>query len=103
MSIYKVQIATDRGDNRPHWMVQDSDDNITWGNEVHQVGDAVIFELKLVRAAALQMMRTEVLDKPMLSSWQQVIDYCRAAMGYETREQFRILFLDKKNKGSSTN
>jgi DNA repair protein RadC len=66
--------------------------------EVHQVGDAVIFELKLVRAAALQMMRTEVLDKPMLSSWQQVIDYCRAAMGYETREQFRILFLDKKNK-----
>jgi DNA repair protein RadC len=66
--------------------------------EVHQVGDAVIFELKLVRAAALQLMRTEVLDKPILSSWQQVIDYCHAAMGYETREQFRILFLDKKNK-----
>jgi hypothetical protein len=41
MSIYKVQIATDRGDNRPHWMVQDSDDNITWGNEVHQVGDSL--------------------------------------------------------------
>lgn len=66
--------------------------------EVPQVGDAVVFELKLVRASALQMMRTEVLDKPVLSSWQQVIDYCRAAMGYETREQFRILFLDKKNK-----
>ena len=66
--------------------------------EINQVGDAVIFELKLVRAAALQLMRTEVLDKPILSSWPQVIDYCHAAMGYESREQFRILFLDKKNK-----
>jgi len=66
--------------------------------EVDQVGEAVIFELKLVRAAALHMMREEIIDKPILSSWQQVIDYCHAAMGYETREQFRILFLDKKNK-----
>lgn len=66
--------------------------------EVNQVGDAVIFELKLVRAAALHLMRTEILDKPVLSSWQQVLDYCHAAMGYEAREQFRILFLDKKNK-----
>lgn len=66
--------------------------------EVKQVGDSVIFELKLVRAAALELMRTEVLDKPILSSWQQVLDYCHAVMSYETREQFRILFLDKKNK-----
>lgn len=66
--------------------------------EVDQVGDAVVFEIKLVRAAAVRMMRVEVIDKPILSSWQQVLDYCRAAMGYETREQFRILFLDKKNK-----
>lgn len=66
--------------------------------EIHQVGDAVIFEFELVRATALQLMRTEVLDKPIMSSWQQVIDYCHAAMGYESREQFRILFLDKKNK-----
>ena len=66
--------------------------------EVNLVGDAVIFELKLVRAAALELMRTEFIDKPILSSWQQVIDYCHAAMGYEAREQFRILFLDKKNK-----
>lgn len=66
--------------------------------EVSQVGDAVVFELKLVRAASLQMMREEVIDKPILSSWAQVLDYCRASMGYETREQFRILFLDKKNK-----
>ncbi len=66
--------------------------------EVNLVGDAVVFELKLLRAAALELMRTEIIDKPILSSWQQAIDYCHAAMGYESREQFRILFLDKKNK-----
>lgn len=66
--------------------------------EVPEVGNAVVFELKLVRAAALELMREEIMDQPVLSSWQQVIDYCRVAMGYETREQFRILFLDKKNK-----
>lgn len=66
--------------------------------EVNGVGDAVVFELKLVRAASLRLMRAEIIDKPVLSSWQQVIDYCHAVMAYETREQFRILFLDKKNK-----
>jgi DNA repair protein RadC len=66
--------------------------------EVKDVGDAVITELKLVRAAALRLMRGEVMDRPVLSSWSRVLDYCRAAMGFEAREQFRILFLDKKNR-----
>ncbi len=66
--------------------------------EVNGVGDAVVFELKLVRAASLRLMRAEIIDKPVLSSWQQVVDYCHAVMAYETREQFRILFLDKRNK-----
>ena len=66
--------------------------------EVTDVGDAVVTELKLVRAAALRLLRRDVIDKPVLSSWQQVLEYCRAAMGFEAREQFRILFLDKKNR-----
>jgi DNA repair protein RadC len=65
--------------------------------EVKDVGDAVIAELKLVRAAALRLMRSELVERPVLSSWAQVLHYCRAAMGFEAREQFRILFLDKKN------
>ncbi|MGI9383663.1 MAG: RadC family protein [Methyloligellaceae bacterium] len=65
--------------------------------EVKGVGDAVITELKLVRAAALRTVRGEILDRPALGSWQTVLDYCRAAMGFETKEQFRILFLDKRN------
>lgn len=66
--------------------------------EVREVGEAVITELKVIRAAAHQPQRGEILRKPALSSWNQVLEYCRAAMGFEAREQFRILFLDKRNQ-----
>jgi DNA repair protein RadC len=66
--------------------------------EVPGIGEAAITELKLVRAAAVRLMRGEVLERPVLSSWSQVLDYCRASMGLETKEQFRILFLDKRNQ-----
>lgn len=66
--------------------------------EVPGLGDAAVTEIKLVRAAALRLMRGEVLERPLLTSWQQVLDYCRAAMGFEAKEQFRILFLDKRNQ-----
>jgi DNA repair protein RadC len=65
--------------------------------EIPGIGDAVATDLKVVRAAGLRMARGEVKKKPVLGSWSQVIDYCRSAMAFETREQFRILFLDKKN------
>lgn len=66
--------------------------------EVKGVGTAAIVELKLIKAAALRLMRTSILEKPVLSSWNDVIDYCHAAMAKEETEQFRILFLDKKNR-----
>ncbi|MEE8253185.1 MAG: DNA repair protein RadC [Hyphomicrobium sp.] len=65
--------------------------------EIEGAGDAVVTELKLVRAAALRLTRSEIMERPALSSWAQVLDYLRAAQGFEHREQFRILFLDKKN------
>jgi hypothetical protein len=46
--------------------------------EIPGGGEAAVTELKLVRAAALRLMRGEVLDRPVLSSWAQVLDYCRA-------------------------
>ncbi|MBH0236948.1 RadC family protein [Methylobrevis albus] len=61
------------------------------------VGDAVVTDLKLVHVAAQRMIRGEMRGRPVLSSWSTVIDYCRAAMAFEEKEQFRILFLDKKN------
>jgi DNA repair protein RadC len=66
--------------------------------EVPGIGEAAITELKLVRAAAVRLMRGEVFERPVLSSWSQVLDYCRASIGFEAREQFRILFLDKRNQ-----
>jgi len=66
--------------------------------EVKGVGDAAVMQLKLMRAGALRMMRGGVMQRPVLTSWTAVLDYCRAAMGFEAREQFRILFLDKKNR-----
>lgn len=65
--------------------------------EVEFVKDAAITEIKLVQAAALRLMKGRVINKPALSSWSALIDYIRAAMAYETKEQFRILFLDRKN------
>ena len=66
--------------------------------EVPGIGEAAITELRLVRAAALRLVRGEVLERPVLSSWAQVLDYCRASMGFASKEQFRILFLDKRNQ-----
>jgi DNA repair protein RadC len=66
--------------------------------EVEGVGDAAVMQLKLVRAGALRLMQGTIMQRPVLSTWTAVLDYCRAAMGFETREQFRILFLDKKNR-----
>ncbi len=66
--------------------------------EVPGLGEAAVTEIKLVRAAALRLMRGEVFERPVLASWSQVLDYCRASMGFENKEQFRILFLDKRNQ-----
>ena len=65
--------------------------------EVKGIGPAVAFDLKLVATAAERMLQSQIRGRQVLSSWSQVIDYCRAAMAFEPREQFRILFLDKKN------
>jgi DNA repair protein RadC len=66
--------------------------------EVKGTGEAVITELKLVRAAALRLMKSEITSAPLLSSWQQVLDYLQAAQGFAHREVFRVLFLDKRNR-----
>lgn len=65
--------------------------------EVPGIGDAVVTELKLMEAAAQRYARGQVNERQVLSSWDAVLDYCRASMAFDTREQFRILFLDKRN------
>jgi DNA repair protein RadC len=66
--------------------------------EVKGVGEAVATELKIVHAAAMRLMKGQVINRPALSSWNAIIEYIRAAMVFDDIERFRVLFLDKKNQ-----
>ncbi|WP_173932214.1 DNA repair protein RadC [Chelativorans sp. Marseille-P2723] len=65
--------------------------------EIPGIGETAARDIKLVAALTQRMLKSEIRGRHVLSSWTQVLDYCRAVMAYEDREQFRILFLDKKN------
>lgn len=65
--------------------------------QVDGVGEAVVLELKLLGAAACRMARSRVLHQPVLSGWDALLDYCHTAMAHLDTEQFRVLFLDRKN------
>lgn len=65
--------------------------------EVNGIGETVALDLKLISAVAQRMLKSEIRNKTLLGSWSSVIQYCHAAMAHEPREQFRILFLDKRN------
>jgi len=64
---------------------------------VKGIGDAVITELKIIEAAAQRLARAKVLNKHVISSWDALIDYCHTSMAHRETEQFRVLFLDRKN------
>ena len=64
---------------------------------VRGVGAAVATELKVIEAAAHRLARARVINRPVLSSWDALLDYCRTALSHKDLEQFRILYLDRKN------
>jgi DNA repair protein RadC len=66
--------------------------------EIKGVGDRTITELKLIAAAASRIAKGELKQRTALSSWNDVIDYCRTSMAFADKEAFRILFLDKRNQ-----
>ncbi|HVI34011.1 RadC family protein [Phenylobacterium sp.] len=65
---------------------------------VKGVGEAVALDLKLLHEAALRMGREQVARRPVISSWSALLAYVKTALAHEAREQFRVLFLDKKNQ-----
>ena len=65
--------------------------------EIDGVSDATVTELKIVRAAAVKLTQARVMNRAVISSWRDLVAYCRAAMADEKTEIFRILFLDRKN------
>lgn len=58
---------------------------------------AAVKQLKLVEAAAIRITKAKVINRPALSSWSALLDYCMAAMGRDQVEQFRVFYLDRKN------
>ncbi len=65
---------------------------------VDDMGDAKIAVLQVVREAAIRLAREDLRDRPLLASWDRLVDYCRMTLGHEAVEQFRVLFLDRKNR-----
>ncbi|WP_316290544.1 RadC family protein [Aestuariicoccus sp. MJ-SS9] len=65
--------------------------------ETPGVGDAVVTELKIIEAAAHRLSRARVLRKEVISSWDALVDYCHTTMAHRETEQFRVLYLDRKN------
>jgi DNA repair protein RadC len=61
------------------------------------IGDVALVTLKAIHAAATRLARTRLTDKTVIGSWQALLDYCTIALAREPVEQFRVLFLDRKN------
>ncbi len=61
------------------------------------LGEAAVCMLKTAQATAERLLQEQVMNKPVLSSWQMLMDYCRASMAYHGVEQFRVLYLNRKN------
>ncbi len=59
--------------------------------------EKVFLQLRIVEAFAHRMSRSRVLDRQVMSSWDDIVAYCRLKMAYLTTESFRVLFLDRKN------
>ena len=68
-------------------------------SQVKGLGETSIAHIKVIQAVAARFGRDRIDgEQPILASWSQLIDYCRSQMAFESIEQFRILFLDKKNR-----
>jgi DNA repair protein RadC len=65
---------------------------------VEGLGEAGAASLKAVQAAALRLLRSEVIDQPVLTNWDRLMAYLNAELSRERIEQFRVLFLDKRNR-----
>ena len=66
--------------------------------EIEGCGEAVIAALKATREAGLRLLRARVMERQAVSSWQELLDYCRASMSHQPIEEFRVLFLDRRNR-----
>jgi DNA repair protein RadC len=62
------------------------------------LGTHSVAAIKLVQAAAVRLARAEVMEQPVLNNWDRLMDYLTAVLAREKVEQFRVLFLDPRNR-----
>ncbi len=65
--------------------------------EVHGAGPSVVEQLKIMEAVGHRMARARVIHRPVLSSWDALLDYLKTALSHQDRERFRVLYLDRRN------
>ena len=66
--------------------------------EVKGAGPSVAQDLKIAQAIIERASKSELAKRTLITSWSQLLNYCRLSMAHEPREQFRVLFLDSKNQ-----
>ena len=62
------------------------------------ISETTAIGIKTIQAAGLRLLKQNIMERPILNSWQRLIEYVEAAMANETKEHFRIIFLNKKNE-----
>ena len=67
-------------------------------SEIKGISEKTALDLKILQAGAQKIGKQAVMNRPVLSSWSALLDYCRSVMQFEDKEQFRVLFLDRKNR-----
>lgn len=65
--------------------------------KVKGIGPEIALDLKLIEAVTHRMSQGKVLKRPVISSWNALLEHCRVTMSHRETEMFRILFLDRKN------
>lgn len=65
---------------------------------IEGISEITATAIKIIRAAGLRMLKQDLATRPILNSWQRLLDYLHASMAHEKREHFRLLFLNKKNE-----
>ncbi|MCI5060629.1 MAG: DNA repair protein RadC [Alphaproteobacteria bacterium] len=62
------------------------------------ISETTAITLKAIQATGLRMLKQDLMSRPLLNSWQRLVEYCEAGMARDSKEHFRLLFLNKKNE-----
>ncbi len=64
--------------------------------QVEGVNEAAVAAIKSVEAAAARLLKAQATARPIIQSWQALLDYCKLNLGHKAHEEFHVLFLDRK-------